>query len=158
MEKFIENLQCDALSSSVSLFLFTYLFRFGFAGSSRLSRLALAVASRGCSRVAGHRWQWLPFLQRTGSRYTGFSSCSTWAQLFGAGGYLSHGMWDLPGWGIKPMSPALASGFLTTGPTGKSSFVCFKCSFDWKCDSFFCPAIPFVLVLTDNRNRLFLKP
>ena len=26
-------------------------------------------------------------------------------------------MWDLPEPGIKPMSPALARGFLTTGPT-----------------------------------------
>ena len=29
-------------------------------------------------------------------------------------------MWNLPGPGIKPMSPALAAGFLTTGPPGKS--------------------------------------
>ena len=28
---------------------------------------------------------------------------------------LSCGMWDLPGPGIQPMSPALASGFLTIG-------------------------------------------
>ena len=28
-------------------------------------------------------------------------------------------MWDLPGPGIKPMSPALAGRFLTTGPPGK---------------------------------------
>ena len=43
----------------------------------------------------------------------GLSSCGTWAQLL-------HGMWDLPGPGIKPMSPALAGGFLTTVPPGKS--------------------------------------
>ena len=43
----------------------------------------------------------------------GFSCCRTWA-------YLSHSMWDIPGSGIKPMSPALASGFLTTGQPGKS--------------------------------------
>ena len=30
------------------------------------------------------------------------------------------GMWDLPGPGIKPVSPALAGRFLTTGPPGKS--------------------------------------
>ena len=30
-------------------------------------------------------------------------------------------MWDLPGPGIKPLSPALADGFLTTGPPEKSS-------------------------------------
>ena len=29
-------------------------------------------------------------------------------------------MWDLPGPGIEPMSPALAGGFLTTVPPGKS--------------------------------------
>ena len=29
-------------------------------------------------------------------------------------------MWDLPGAGLKPVSPALAGGFLTTAPPGKS--------------------------------------
>ena len=29
-------------------------------------------------------------------------------------------MWDLPGLGLKPMSPALAGGLLTPGPPGKS--------------------------------------
>ena len=29
-------------------------------------------------------------------------------------------MWDLPGPGIEPMSPALAGGFLTTEAPGKS--------------------------------------
>ena len=28
-------------------------------------------------------------------------------------------IWDVPGPGIKPMSPVLASGFLTSGPPGK---------------------------------------
>ena len=31
-------------------------------------------------------------------------------------------MWDLPGPGLKPVSPALAGGFLTTVPPGKSSY------------------------------------
>ena len=43
-----------------------------------------------------------------------FSSCGTQAQLL-------HSTWNLPRPGIKPMSPALASGFLPTGPPGKSS-------------------------------------
>ena len=30
------------------------------------------------------------------------------------------GMWDLPGSGIEPVSPALAGGFLSTVPPGKS--------------------------------------
>ena len=29
-------------------------------------------------------------------------------------------MWDIPGQGIEPVSPALAGGFSTTGPPGKS--------------------------------------
>ena len=29
-------------------------------------------------------------------------------------------MWDLPGPGLKPVSPALAGGFLTTVPPGRS--------------------------------------
>ena len=29
-------------------------------------------------------------------------------------------MWDFPGPGLEPMSPALAGGFLTTAPPGKS--------------------------------------
>ena len=39
------------------------------------------------------------------------SSCGTWA-------WLLHSMWDLPGPGIEPMSPALAGRFLTTVPPG----------------------------------------
>ena len=35
---------------------------------------------------------------------SGLSSCGTWAQL-------PHGVWNLPGPGIKPMSPALVGGF-----------------------------------------------
>ena len=41
------------------------------------------------------------------------NSCGAWAQL-------PSGMWDLPGPGIKPVAPALAGRFLTTGPPGKS--------------------------------------
>ena len=40
------------------------------------------------------------------------SSCGTQAHLI-------CGMWDVPGPGIEPVSPALAGGFLTTAPPGK---------------------------------------
>ena len=33
-----------------------------------------------------------------------------------------RGMWDLPGPGLEPVSPALAGRFLTTAPPGKSPF------------------------------------
>ena len=32
-------------------------------------------------------------------------------------------MWDLPGPGLEPVSPALAGGFLTTVPPGKPNFL-----------------------------------
>ena len=43
----------------------------------------------------------------------GLSSCSIWV-------WLPQGTWDLPGPELKPVSPALAGRFLTTGPPGKS--------------------------------------
>ena len=55
----------------------------------------------------------------------GFSSCGSWAlehrlNSCGARAYLLRGMWDFPGPGIKLVSPALAGGFVTTVPQGKS--------------------------------------
>ena len=49
----------------------------------------------------------------------GLSSC-------GARVLLLHGMWDLPGPGLEPMSLAVAGGFLTTAPPGKSVVVIFE--------------------------------
>ena len=40
------------------------------------------------------------------------SNCGSRAQLL-------HGMWDLPGPGLEPVSPALAGGLSTTAPPGK---------------------------------------
>ena len=42
--------------------------------------------------------------------------------LLGPQTWLPDGMRNLPGPGIKPMSPAIADRFLTTGPPGKSIF------------------------------------
>ena len=42
------------------------------------------------------------------------SSCGSRAQLL-------HGMWDLPGPGLEPVSPALAGRLSTTAPPGKPS-------------------------------------
>ena len=87
--------------------------------------LSLVVVSGGYSslRCAGFLLRWL-LLWSTGSRCTGFSSCGTWAlehglSSCGARAQLLRGMWDLPGPGLEPVSPALAGGFLTTAPPGK---------------------------------------
>ena len=83
--------------------------------------LSLVAASGGYSSLQceGFSLWWLLLLQSTGSRCMGFSSCDSQAQLL-------RGMWDLPRPGLEPMSPALAGGFLTTAPPGKSLSTVFK--------------------------------
>ena len=63
-------------------------------------------------------------LQSTGSRRVGFCSFGSWAleprfSSCGVPALLFCGMWDLPGSGTKPESPALAGGYFTTEPTRK---------------------------------------
>ena len=95
--------------------------------------LSLVAASRGyfLLQCAGFSLQWLLLcaehrlwarvsavvarrLSSCGSRALEhrLSSCGTWAQLL-------RSMWDLPGPGLEPVSPALAGRFLTTVPPGK---------------------------------------
>ena len=62
---------------------------------------------------AGSRVHRLQELRLEGSRARAQYSCGTQAWLF-------RGMWNLSGPGIKPVLLALAGGFLTTGPAGKS--------------------------------------
>ena len=79
--------------------------------------LLIAVASLVGERAPGARASVVAArgLSRCGSRVLEhrLSSCGAWA-------YLLRGMWDLPGWGLEPMPSALAGGFLTTVPPGKS--------------------------------------
>ena len=96
--------------------------------------LSLLAASGGYSslRCAGLSLQWLLLLWSTGSRHMGsvvvargLSSCGSWAlerrlSSCGSQAQLLCSTWDLPGPGLEPMSPALAGGFLTTVPPGKS--------------------------------------
>ena len=83
--------------------------------------LSLVAVSGGYSslRCAGFSLWWLLLLQSMGS-----SSCGTRAperrlSSCGARAELLHGVWDLPGPGLEPVSPALTGGFLTTAPPGK---------------------------------------
>ena len=94
--------------------------------------LSLVAASGGHSSLwcSGFSLWWPPLLRSTGSRCAGFSSCGPQAlerklSSCGAQAQLLHGMWDLPGPGPEPVSPALAGRFLTTVPPGKpySNFI-----------------------------------
>ena len=76
-------------------------------------------------QCAGFSLQWLLLFRSMGSRHAGFSSCGSWAlqhrlSSCGAWAQLLCGIWDLPGPGLEPVSPALAGGSLTTAPPGKS--------------------------------------
>ena len=53
------------------------------------------------------------------------SSCGTWA-------YSLHGMWDLPGSGIEPVSPSLAGRFFTIQPPGEPHIVSTFLSMSWE--------------------------
>ena len=80
-----------------------------------VNELHIAVASLVAEHRFWHVWSqqlWLP-----GSRPQ--------AQQLWHIGLLFYSMWDLPRSGIKPMSPALADQFLTTGPPEKSYSVVF---------------------------------
>ena len=57
------------------------------------------------------------------SHCCGFSCCEVWVQLLRHMGLLPRGMWNPSGPRIEPISPALAGGFLTTGPPGKPRHV-----------------------------------
>ena len=67
-----------------------------------------------CRAWDSHR-RGLPCCGAQGLGHTGFSSCSTQAELL-------LGMWDLPGSGIEPIPPVLACGFFTTELPGKPSY------------------------------------
>ena len=92
------------------------------------------IAARGLSLVAvrgGYSsLRWLLLLQSTGSRHTGFSSCASRAlehrlSSCSARAQLLRGMWDLPGPGNEPVSPALAGRLPTTVPPGKPKLLVF---------------------------------
>ena len=109
-------------------FLKKILFIFGCVWSLLLCvDSSLVAASGGYSSLwcVGFSLRWLLLLWSTGSRRVGFSSCGSRAlerrlSTCGAWAQLPRGMWDLPGPGIEHAPPALAGGFLTTVPPGKS--------------------------------------
>ena len=119
---------------TINLFIYLFLAALGLHYCMRA--FSLVAASRGYSslRCAGFSLPWFLLLwsralgaralvvvacsfSSCGSRVLErrLSSCGTRAQLL-------HGMWDLPGPGLEPLSPVLAGGFLTTAPPGKSRF------------------------------------
>ena len=77
-------------------------------------RPSLVAVSRGCCLACAGCSLWWFSCWGAQTRGMGFSTACVWA-------YLLHSTCSLPGPGIECMSSALAGGFLTTEPPGKSS-------------------------------------
>ena len=116
------------------IYLFIYLWLSWVFIAAR--RLSLVAASRGYSllRCMGFSSRWLLLLRNMGSRRASFSSCGSRPlerrlSSCGARAQLLRSMWDLPGPGIEPVSPALAGGLPTTAPPGKPLYFNLKTIF-----------------------------
>ena len=113
-------------------------------GLTAVQGLSLRAAGGGCPPAGAHRlsgWR-LPSVQSSGSRvcrspylqHGGLGRCSrrTPEQRLGTGStraQLLLGLWDLPGPGVEPVSPALAGGFFTPWATREAQQGCFFFSF-----------------------------
>ena len=105
LPRFLAPLHRELFFVAFSVFLYRCI------GSLLLHGLFLVAASRSYSLVMMSRLLIAVayLLWSTVSRPCGLNSCGT----------KPSGMWDLPRSGIKPVSPALAGGFVITEPPGK---------------------------------------
>ena len=128
--KIVQRVRIQFLEKFYLFFVYLFLTALGlrccaWAFSSCGERGLLFIAVHGllivvASLVVEHRLQ-----------VSGLQQFGTWAQQLwlaalehmlsscGAGAQLLRGMWDLPGPGIEPVTPALGGGFLNTAPPGK---------------------------------------
>ena len=74
------------------------------------AQVSVVAGNGGHSLVAGHRLLTAVASPCGGAQALGCSGFGSW----GARAQLPHGIWDLPGPGIEPVSPALQGRFSTT--------------------------------------------
>ena len=89
-----------------------------------------ALGLHWCGRVFSAMSRAFFLLQARASHCCGLSCCRAqalelWPSSCGPQAQLSQGMWDLPGPGIEPVSPALAGRLPTTEPTGSPWWILF---------------------------------
>ena len=123
--------QCLDTVSTIEVFAVIFFFNFIYFWLRwvfvAVRRLSLVAESGGYSS-----------LRCAGFSLGGFSCCGApapggqasvvlacWLSSCGTRAYLLHGIWDLPGPGPEPVSPALAGRFLTTAAPGKSLLLFF---------------------------------
>ena len=117
-------------------FIYLFLAALGLCGCLGFS---LVVPTGGCSSspCSGFSLQWLLLFclgHELQGRQAGFSGCSTWAlehrlSSCDTRASLLHGMWDLPGTGVEPVSPVLAGEVFTTESPGKPCMIYFNLLF-----------------------------
>ena len=128
------NIHCLTICLFLNLFLF-----FGCIGSLLLHVRFLQLRRAGVTLLCSARaycgglscGAWALGAQASVVVACGLSSCGQRAlerrlSSCGARAQLLRSMWDLPRSGLEPVSPALAGGFLTTVPPGKSLTICLK--------------------------------
>ena len=104
----------DQSLTTINFLINVFIYNQDCAGSSLLCAFFSSCSKKGllssCSVRAPHcgGFSWV-----AEHGLWGFSSCGAHAQLF-------HGIWDLSGPGIEPMSPALTDRFFTTELLGKT--------------------------------------
>ena len=106
------------------------IFIFGCIGSSLLRASFLQLLGAGATLHCGVQASHCSGFSCCGARALGTRAQQLWlagsrmkAQQLWCTAQLLHGMWDLPGPGLEPVSPALAGGFLTTAPPGRSPYL-----------------------------------
>ena len=138
IERVLDHLPCPSsftYAPSLFFFVFISLFICGCVGSSLLCagflQLRRVEATLRCGAGTSHCGgfsccgAWALGAQASVVAACGLSSCGSRAlehrrSSCGTQAQLLCGLWDLPGPGLKPVSPALAGGFLTTEPPGKA--------------------------------------
>ena len=96
------------------------LFIYGYTVFVASRRLSLVAAAGGCSLLwcVAFPWWWL-LSEKHKPVHTDISSCVHRLSC-------SEALWNLPRLGTEPVSPALAGGFLSTAPPGKSNHTFFN--------------------------------
>ena len=133
--KILQNnvIQTPCASQNIYIFYFIYFWlRWVFVAAHGLS-LVVASGVHSSLQCVGFSFVVASLVAECGLQahglqqlwHVGFSSCGLRAlghrlSSCGAQAQLLRGMWDLPGPGLEPVSPALAGGFLTTVSPGKS--------------------------------------
>ena len=148
------------LSFFLGLFIIYFYLFFGCTGSLLLRTVFLQLRQVGvtlrCGAQASHcggfsccrAWAlgvWASVVVARGLSSCGLRALERRLSSCGARAQLLRGMWDLPRPGLEPPSLALAGGFLTTAPPGKSYFQFFKeppyCSPQWLYQFTFPPTV-----------------